>query len=150
MTLSSGFNTLLLTGLATYLSNAGIEMTYNTTGAYTALQTGIVLGNIPEEPNRIVTLTTYGISDDPGLSDSVVGIQIRCRSEGKDKRKTDDMDDAIFNLLHASTRNVLTTGVTIVQMLRESAGSLGQDAKGRWGSVSNYHATTWRPSTHRI
>lgn len=149
MTIPAGFQSNLLTGLAVYLAAAGIEATYTTSGVYTALQTGIVLGNIPQSPDRIITLTAYGVGDSPNLSDSVLGVQIRCRCGGADKRPSDDLADAIFNLLHGATHLTLSTGVTVVQCLRQSHATLGQDSNSRWSNVSNYYATTHRPSTNR-
>jgi hypothetical protein len=145
----SGFQTDLLTGLAVYLAAGGIGATWNTSGAYTALQTGIVLRTVPQAPDRCITLSTYGVDDDPALSDSTLGIQVRCRWNGPDPRPVDDLDDAVFNLLHGKTGLTLSTGIVIVQLLRQSAGSLGQDANGRWSTTSNYYATAWRPSTNR-
>ena len=145
----SGFTTDLLTGIAAYLAAGGIGATWNTSGAYTALQTGIVLGTIPQEPDRIITLTAYPVGDSPALSDSVIGLQVRTRCEGQDKRKVDDLDDAIFELLHGATHVTLSTGVQIVQCLRQSAATLGQDQGGRWSNASNYYLSVHRPSTHR-
>jgi hypothetical protein len=145
----SGFNTNLLTGLAVYLAAGGLGATWNTSGAYTALQTGIVLGNIPQAPDRIITLTTYGVSDSPNLSTSVLGVQVRSRCEGQDKRKVDDLDDSIFNLLHGAQQIALSTGIRIVQCLRQSHATLGQDQSNRWSNVSNYYCSVWRPSTNR-
>ncbi|MEN6426102.1 MAG: minor capsid protein [Phycisphaerales bacterium] len=152
MTLAAGHHTNLLTGLAVYIAAGGIEATWNTSGVYTALQTGIVLGNFPQSPDRIITLTVYDSDDDYALSDSEVMLQVRTRAEGADKRKVDDLDDAIFNLLQNTCDLVLSTGVTIGQITRVSMGTFGQDTNtpARWSNFSNYSATTWRPSTHRI
>ena len=145
----SGFTTDLLTGLAVYLAAGGLGATWNTSGAYTALQTGIVLGNIPQTPDRVITLTAYGVTDSPNMSDSTVGVQVRTRWGGQDKRGVDDLDDAIFNLLHGKCDFTLTTGVVVGQCLRQSAATLGQDENGRWQNVSNYYLSVWRPSTNR-
>ena len=147
--MTPGFQTNLLTGLAVYLAAGGLGATWNTSGAYTALQTGIVLGNIPQDPDRIITLTAYGVSDSPNLSDSTLGVQIRCRWGGADPRPVDDLSDAIFNLLHGKTALVLSTAITIVQCLRQSQATLGQDSNARWSNVSNYYMSCWRPSTNR-
>lgn len=150
MTLASGFQTLFLEGLAAYIAAGNIEMTWNASGQYTSTQTGIFLGNVPPQtPLRVVTLTTYGVYDHPAHSDDIVGLQVRCRAEGKNMRKSDDMADAIFNLLHGKTALELSTGIVITQIVRKSAGSLGQDVNGLWSNVQNFYATTWRPSTHR-
>jgi hypothetical protein len=146
--MAPGFTTDLLTGLAVHLQTATLG-TWNTSGAYTTLQTGIVLGNIPQAPDRIITLTAYGVSDSPALSDSEIGVQIRCRWNGSDPRPVDDLADAIFNLLHGATHITLTTGVVIVQCLRNSQATLGQDEGRRWSNVANYYVKAYRPSTHR-
>lgn len=145
----SGFTTDLLTGLGVYLAANGVG-TWNTSGVYTSGQTGIVLGNLPQSPDRIVTLTSYGVSDSPSLSDSVIGVQIRCRWGGQDPRLVDDLQDVIFNLLQWMTSVSLSTGVEIVQCTRNSMATLGQDANGRWSNVSNYYLSVWRPSTNRL
>jgi hypothetical protein len=149
VTLAAGFQSDLLTGLAVHLAAGSIEATWNTSGVYTALQTGIVLGLVPQAPDRVITLTAYGVSDSPNLSDSTLAVQVRTRAEGADKRKVDDLDDSIFNLLHGKTALLLTTGVMVVQCLRQSATTLGQDANGRWMNASNYYLTCHRPSTNR-
>lgn len=147
----TGFATDLVTNLAAYLQTNTLG-TWNTSGAYTALQTGIVLGTVPQAPDRIITLSTYGVEDSAALSDSVIGVQIRCRWSGADPRSVDDLADSIFALLHGKTAFTLGTGgtaVKVVQCLRSSAGTLGQDANGRWSNVSNYYLTVHRPSTNR-
>jgi len=151
MTIPAGFQSNLLTGLAVYLAADGIGATWNTSGAaYTALQTGIKLGDVPQTPDRIITLTVYDSDDDPALSDSAPLVQIRCRAEGADKRKVDDLEDAIFNLLQNKLDLVLSTGVTVGQIHRVSGpASLGQDGNSRWSVSSNYLVSAHRPSSNR-
>jgi hypothetical protein len=146
--MTAGFHTDLLTGLAVYLQSAGIG-TWNTTGAYTSGQTGIVLNHVPQSPDRAITLTAYGVDDSPSLSDSVVGVQVRCRWGGQDPRPVDDLSDSIYDLLHGKTAWELSTGITIVQCLRNSETSLGQDDNARWANASNYYLTVHRPSDNR-
>ena len=145
----TGFQTDLLTGLATHLAAGAIGATYSPSGAYSALQTGIVLGNVPQAPDRIITLTAYGVEDSPALSDSVLGVQVRCRWGGQDPRPVDDLQDSIYNLLHGKTNYTLSTGVFVVQSLRQSAVTLGQDENARWSNVANYYLSVHRPSTYR-
>ena len=145
----SGFTTDLLTGLATYIAAGGLGATYRSTGSYSVLETGIVLGNVPQTPERIITLTAYGVNDSPNLSDSVIGVQVRCRWEGTDSRPVNDLRDAIFSLLHGKPAFTLSTGITVVQSLRNSAASLGQDENGRWSTSDNYYLSVHRPSTNR-
>ena len=144
----SGFSTLLLTGLAADLATASIG-TWNTSGVYTVTQTGIVLGTVPQGPDRIVTLTAYPVSDSPNLSDSVIGVQVRCRWGGQDPRLVEDLADLIYNRWHGMTNVTLTGGVRVVQCLRQSAVPIGQDANLRWMNSSNYYLTVQRPSTNR-
>jgi hypothetical protein len=144
----SGFSTDLLTGLAVHLHNASAG-TWNTSGAYTALQTGITLGIVPQRPDRCITLTSYSVADSPALSDSVIGVQIRCRWGGADPRYADDLADSIFMLLHGLTNTTLTTGVRVIECLRNSYAQLGQDANQRFENTSNYYVTVHRPSTNR-
>lgn len=145
----AGFTTDLLTGLAAYLHAAGAA-TWKASGAYSAAETGIVLGVVPQAPDRIVTLTAYGVGDDPSLSDSVVGVQVRCRWGGQDPRSVDDLADAIFALLQGKTNVTLSTGVRVVQCVRQSGPvSMGQDENNRWSNSSNYYLTVHRPSTNR-
>lgn len=149
MTIPVGTFSNLLTGLATALQTANLG-TYSTSTAYTALQTGIVLGTFPDKPDRVICLTAYMVDDDPGLSDSVIGVQVRTRWNGADKRGVDDLDDAVFDLLHGMCNKTLTGGVHVVQCLRNSATTLGQDENERWCNSANYYVTVHRPSANRI
>lgn len=150
MTIASGHHSNLLTGLAAFIAAGGIEATYSTSGDYTALQTGIVLGNVPQEPDRVIVLTVYDSSDDPALSDSEAYVQVRCRADGADKRKVDDIDDAVFNLLQNKLDLTLSTDVRVGQIHRVSGpASLGQDENRRWSVSSNYLVSAHRPSANR-
>jgi hypothetical protein len=144
----SGFETLLLTGVAQLLSVANLG-TWRDTGIYTAAETGIVFDVIPVAPDNVITLTDYIVSDDPTLSDSVIGVQVRTRCAGQDPRPVKDLDGAIFNVLHGLESVTLTGGVHVVSLVRRSGASLGQDANNRWMRSSNYYATVWRPSANR-
>jgi hypothetical protein len=147
----SGFNVNLLTGIAVDFQTASLG-TWNTSRVYATAETGIVLGYIPQSPDRIITLTTYGVADDPSLSDSVIGLQVRTRWGGQDPRLVQDLDDLIFTFLHGKRNWTVGSGataVTIVQCLSQSAVSLGQDANNRWSFSHNYYLDLWRPSTNR-
>ena len=145
----SGISTDLLTGLAVHIAAAGLG-TWNASGdAYTPGQTGITLGTVPQTPDRCITLTAYPVGDDPALSDSTLGVQVRCRWTGQDPRPVDDLADQLFGLLHGLTALTLTTGVYIVQCLRRSGVGLGQDDNRRWETAQNFYIDVHRPSTHR-
>jgi hypothetical protein len=144
-----GYRTNLLTGIASLIDSAGLA-TWRSSGSYTAAQTGIVLGTVPSTPDRIVTLTGYGVDDDPTLSDTTTGVQVRARWGGQDPRPVDDLADSIFDLLHNAGPLTLPTGIRVVQIHRQSSTPLGQDTNARWSRSDNYYVTTHRPSPHRI
>lgn len=144
----SGFETNLLTGLAALIAGANLGI-WRATGVYTTAETGIVLDTVPQAPDAVITLSDYVVSDDPTLSDSVVGVQVRTRRAGSDPRPVKDLDGAIFDLLQGMPATTLVGGVHIVSCFRRSGTSMGQDANNRWGRSSNYYVTTHRPSTNR-
>lgn len=144
-----GFSDQLLAGVAQFLEDAGVG-TWQPTGAYAAgALNPIFMSQTPGTPDRVMTLTPYTVSDDPSLSDSVQGLQVRLRGT-KDPRVVQDMDDAIFDRLHGATGVTLPGGVRLVMALRRSGTPLGADGSGRLERTSNYHLSVHRPSTHRL
>lgn len=145
----SGFRTDLLTGIAAALHAASLG-TYLSTGVYQTTETGIVFGTVPQGPDRVITLTTYGVSDDPSLSTSVIGLQVRCRWGGANPTLVDDLADSIHSYLLAKHDWTLSTGVVVVQCQHASGPvSLGQDENRRWSNSTNYYLTVHRPTTNR-
>lgn len=144
-----GFRNDLLTGLAMYSAAAQLA-TWKSSGVYAAGETAIVLGTVPSSPDRVVTLTGYGVTDDPTLSDSVTGVQARFRWGGQDPRPVDDIADAFFDAWQNLGPLTLPTGIRVVEMHRQSSVSLGQDTNARWSRADNYYVTAHRPSLHRL
>lgn len=147
----SGPSTDLVDGIAAQLAVTVDGVSYDPTGAYPTDTTGIFDEVMPDGdsvPDRCVTLTTYPLGDDPTLSDSTVGLQVRVRSAGEDPRDAKDLDDAIFDALQAIAP-VTLGGIRIVNFTRTSGVSLGQDERKRWHRSSNYTLDIWRPSTYR-
>lgn len=142
------FETDLLTGIAQMIAGAGLGV-FKTSGAYAAGDTAIVLDTVPASPDRVITLTDYVVSDDPSLSNSVIGVQVRTRWGGADPRPVKDLDGAIFALLHGMPARTLAGGVRVVSCLRNSGVSMGQDSNNRWGRSSSYYTLVHRPSTNR-
>lgn len=143
-----GTTTDLLAGIAADLLNGYAGITYRAAGDYTAGQLGVVFDVVPAGLPDVVTLSTYPVSDAPAMSDSMVGVQVRTRRDGRDPRPVVDLDDAIFDVLHGFT-GTLSTGVTVVSCLRRNGASLGQDENDRWMRSSNYYALIHRPSPNR-
>lgn len=144
----SGYQTNLLTGFAVLLNVASVG-TWNASGAYTSGQTGIALRVIPQSPDSIIALTTYSVTDDPSLSDTVTGLQVLTRKGGQDPRTVDDLADDIFDQLHGLHDVLLSTGIHVVQCLHRSGTPLPEDDLHRWSRSDNYYVTTHRPSPNR-
>lgn len=142
------YNTDLLEGLGMLLAAENLG-TWNPTGIYADTDTGIVVGTLSASPDRLIALTGYSVSDDPSLSGSVTGVQAVTRWAGEDPRPTDDLAEAIFDALHGRHGYDLPTGIRVVQSLRRSKTSIGQDSNRRWRVSSNFYLTVHRPSPYR-
>lgn len=142
-----GVTNTITAGLAQLLNDLG-RGTWNPTGVYTATQTGIYLDAVPEDKDRLITLSAYPVAE-PVAGDSVLGIQLRTRLPGADPRPVRDLDDAIMADLHGRHGFDLG-GVWIADCEWQSAASLGQDASKRWSWSSNYYLTFSRPSAFRF
>jgi hypothetical protein len=148
-----GFLTDLHEGFAQLLAadvNPAQNLAWQPSGAYPIDKTGIFIRHVPASPNRIVVLSSYGLSDDAVYADSDVGLQVRTRSAGEDPRDVDDLDEAIADVLLGRFPFTLTTGIRIVTLTRSSAAPLGQDANHRWERTSNFALGLHRPGPHRL
>jgi hypothetical protein len=138
----------VLKGLAQYLEDGGVG-TYLESGAYpSGTVDPIFLGDVPSSPDRIIVLTAYSVEDDPSLSDSTLGVQVRTRGAAGSPGSVDSLDDAVFDRLHAA-RGIDANGVRIVQLLRRSGAPIGRDGNRRFERTSNFYVTAHRPSEHR-
>jgi hypothetical protein len=148
-----GFLTDLHEGFAQILAaevDAAQNLAWQSTGSYPTGKTGIFIRHVPDSPNRIVVLASYGLSDDAVYADSDVGLQVRTRSAGEDPRDVDDLDEAIADVLLGRFPFTLPTGIRIVTLTRSSAAPLGQDANRRWERTSNFALGLHRPGPHRL
>lgn len=143
-----GFQNDLITGYAELIDDATTAK-WDASGVYAESDTGICVQVIPQSPAGIVALTTYPVSDDPSLSDSVIGFQVHVRLPGEDPRPVNDLSDSIFDLIHGATNVHLSTGAVVVESLHRSGVLHGQDDLKRWSRSDNYYLTTWRPSPNR-
>lgn len=144
-----GFTRDALDGLAALLAAASVG-TYRETGAYAEGETGIIIGLVPQSPDRVICLIPYPLTDDPTLSNSVLGLQVRCRAAGRDVRDAFDLADAVFDQLHALGDVDLAPGIRLHIAERRSGIPLGEDSNGRAEWSDNYELTLDRPSVHRI
>ncbi len=143
-----GYTTDLLIGLAQILAADGIGV-WHTDGTYADNATGIVLNVVPQSPAAVVVLSTYSVGDDPIHADSVTGVQIRTRTPGEDPRPTDDLADAIFDLLQGAA-DLNLGGVAVQLVWRQSWTPLGADGNRRHERSDNYYLQTWRPGPNRL
>jgi hypothetical protein len=145
----SGWTVNLLTGMAQYLAAGGAGTWDPPGGVFTAGQTGIVLRDIPATPDRLITLAPYPVASVPGLADVTQGVQLRVRGT-EDPRVCEDIGDACYELLHGlshlATGAPVWGGISIVQVYRQSALSLGQDGNSRWEASHNYYVEAMRPN----
>lgn len=127
---------------------AQVRLVYDKTGkvAYGPDQVGIHLDTYPEGARGSVSITDYTVSDDPSLSDSVMGVQVTIKHQ--DRQVVRRISGDLFSLFHARQRGMLGT-VTLVSARRASGTNTGQDSSGRLGRIENYYLTLHRPSANR-
>jgi hypothetical protein len=135
-------------GLAAALVAAGVGVTVSGSAVFQPTDTAIVMETLPQTPDSAIAITIYPVSDDPTLSDSVAGIQIKARAAGPDPRAVNALTDAVFNAFQNMTMT-LSTGICIQQIGRKSGVPLGMDDQMRRIRSENYYAKYWRPSTFR-
>ncbi len=145
---AADFDVAFLEGFARLLGAAGVGI-WSAAGAYTSSQTGIVVGTLPQSPDRLVALAAYGVDDDPTLSNTVQGLQVTTRWGGLDPREVARLTSKVFDHLHGLWGVTLPSGVYVASVVRTSHTSIGQDSGGRWRTVQNFYCTVHRPSAHR-
>lgn len=134
----------LFRGVAELLDAEGVGI-FTPDAVLPADATGIVLGKVPDEPDRILGLTPYPVADDDS-TDSVTGIQARMRW-GTDAAGLVQLAGDVFNALH-NRRSYLLRGVWVEISWRNSQAWIGQDTRGRMELVGNYYFRTVRTGSH--
>jgi hypothetical protein len=109
--------------------------------------TGIVLGRLPDVPDRALGLTTYPVGDDDS-TDSITGVQVRLRA-GVNPLDVLALSDAVFGVLH-NRRSWTARGVQVEVSWRNSEGWIGQDQQGRMERSANYYLRTVRSGPHLV
>ncbi|MFM9675769.1 minor capsid protein [Streptomyces brasiliscabiei] len=136
----------LLQGVAELLDAENVG-TYNPNGVLPAGSTGIVLGKVPDGPDRAIGLTPYPVSDDDS-TDAVTGIQARMRA-GTDPVGVVQLANDVFTVLH-NRRSYDVHGVQVEISWRNSQAWIGQDTHGRMELVANFYFRTIRSGPHLI
>ncbi|WP_216588593.1 minor capsid protein [Streptomyces brasiliscabiei] len=134
----------LLQGVAELLALEQVGV-YSPTAPLPANSTGIVLGRVPDGPDRIIGLTPYPVADDDS-TDTVTGIQARMRA-GTDPRAVVQLANDVFTALHNRT-SYDVHGVRVEISWRNSQAWIGQDSRGREELVANYYFRTVRTGSH--
>lgn len=147
-----GWTRDLLVGIAQHLATPPAAGLWTSeTAALTETLSGapaISLINLPTSPNRVICLTDYPLGiDDPGLTEVVVGLQVRIRGT-REPLDSSDVRDAVYDRLHGLA-GVVLNGVVVAHILRESATPLGPDAGGRYERSENYRVHANRPGANR-
>lgn len=144
-----GYADSLLVGIAQYLA-AGSVGVYDDVSGYTAAQTGIILTpRMPDAPDNVICLNSYGVEDDVTGPDDTVGVQARTRSDAADGTSDRDLADDVFDRLHSLHDATLPNGVKVTQCLRQSWTTDGLDENNRPVTIQNFYLTVPRTSAHR-
>lgn len=134
----------LLVGVAELLAAEDVG-TYSPNDPLPVDATGIVLGRVPDGPDRILGLTPYPVTDDDS-TDSVTGIQVRMRA-GTNPLDLVQMANSVFTVLH-NRQGWDAHGVRVEISWRNSEAWIGQDTRGRMEKTANYYVRSVRPGSH--
>lgn len=130
----------LLQGVAELLALEEVGV-YSATGALPADGTGIVLGRMPDGPDRVLALTPYPVADDDS-TDSVTGVQVRMRA-GTNPLDLVQLANDVFTALH-NRQSWDARDVRVEISWRNSQAWIGQDSRGRMELTGNYYFRTVR------
>lgn len=136
-----GYENDIVTAVAERLAAEDIA-DWDPTGAYLA-NTGkpaIFIQAYPDIARPIISLSPYLVAAVLDPNDSVLGLQVRTRTEGRDPRPVNDLDSSIFRALHGQ-RGIALAGYRITKILFQSGASMGQDGSDRWGRSANFYIT---------
>lgn len=129
----------LLTGVALLLDATAVGV-WSPDTPTAAGDIAITVVNLPQEPELVICLTDYPVANDPGITESVIGLQVRCRGN-TDPRTSMNMRAAVFDQLHGY-RGQLGSGantVEVSQIFWQSSAPLGPDGSNRFERVDNYY-----------
>lgn len=147
MAVGDGWDSQLLAGLAQHLDDNSVGTWRPDGSAYLAGETAIVVRDIPDAPDRLITLATYPVTTIRGMQDVTIGVQFRIRGT-PDPRVCQDIADLVFELLDSSGFQ-MWADIRVSDVFRRSYASLGQDAKNRWEASHNYYADAMRLTAGR-
>lgn len=139
-----GYEEEIVTALAERLAAEGIGE-WSPSGVYgPGPLPAIFYRVVPEISRPVISLSAYPVVRELEPNDSILGVQVRTRSNDRDPRTVDALDDAIQEAFHG-LRNLALGGRRVTKILYQSGASLGQDGSNRWGRSANYYVTGPRP-----
>lgn len=144
---ADGYEVDLVKGIGQYLAARGHGV-WRDDGVYADGETAIVLDVMPQKPDNAIVLAPYGVADDPSQADTITGLQVRTRAAGRATAPVRAMTANLFLELHGRTGLLLSTGLQVVQILRQSTVSDGQDENGRWSVIQNFYCDLHVPAMH--
>lgn len=130
----------IIDSLARHLAATGL-VRYDPDGDYgPGTLPAVFVGEMPATPDAAVLLNVYNDSRDrdPDRANPDVWVQVRCRTPGRDPRVTDDLADAIFDVLDDKTRYVMPGGVNVARSIREVTADSEPDGNGRYSRPDSY------------
>ena len=136
----SSYENDITTAVAELLAARGVGE-WRPNGVYNAGALPAIFVQVtPDIPRDVITLSPYPVQAGMEPNDSVLGLQVRTRTEGRDPRRTNDLDGAVYDVLHGA-RGLSLSGYRITKILFQSGASMGQDGSERWGRSANYYIT---------
>ena len=136
----SSYENDITTAVAELLAARGVGE-WRPNGVYNAgALPAIFVQVVPDIDRDVITLSPYPVQAGIDPNDSVLGMQVRTRTQGRDPRRTNDLDGAVYDVLHGA-RGLSLSGYRITKILFQSGASMGQDGSERWGRSANYYIT---------
>lgn len=133
-------------GIATLLGAGGVGITYNPAGGYTAGQTGVFMGIMPMEPDRVVVINVTPMSDDVGNPWGIVMVQVAMRGLPGNPLDVDDLAAGPYTVLQGLT-GVWFGSVYARQIYRKGSSPMGQDEAERSIRADKYYIECDYPAT---
>ncbi len=106
-----------------------------------ALATAITLRQTPIAPDRSITLTDYAVSASARLTDTITGLNVRCRGD-RSPSSASAVAGKVYLALQALGRATLGTApnqVIVSDIYWQSEAQVGPDANGRSVRSVNYY-----------
>lgn len=138
------YESALLVGLCEYLAAQVPAWTFGDTLGSVQIAAGFV----PDAPDRVVVVDTYGDGfQDPTEALGSVLVQLRFRSRRDQPLDCKGLSAAAFNVLHGAT-DLTIGGLHCPTIYRDTHANLGRDGTTRrWERTDNYTITVDLPST---